>query len=42
MTTGVWAVRHAVSDRSMRIVNRVSGGVLVAFGVLAVVAGLRG
>ncbi|MEI6361117.1 MAG: LysE family translocator [Actinomycetes bacterium] len=42
LTTGVWAVRHAVSDRSMRIVNRVSGGVLVAFGVLAVVAGLRG
>ena len=42
LTTGVWAVRHAVSDRSMVIVNRVSGGALIAFGVLAIVAGLRG
>lgn len=42
LTTGVRAVRHAVSDRSMVIVNRVSGGVLIAFGVLAIVAGLRG
>ena len=42
LTTGVWAVRHAVSDRVMLIVNRVSGGVLMAFGVLAVVAGVRG
>ena len=42
LSTGVWAVRHAVSDRAMLIVNRVSGGLLVAFGVLAVVAGVRG
>ncbi len=42
LTTGTWAVRHAVSDRSMLVVNRVSGGVLIAFGVLAIVAGLRG
>jgi putative LysE/RhtB family amino acid efflux pump len=42
LSTGVWAVRHAVSDRAMLIVNRISGGVLVAFGVLAVVAGVRG
>jgi putative LysE/RhtB family amino acid efflux pump len=42
LSTGVWAVRRAVSDRSMLVVNRVSGGVLVAFGVIAVVAGLRG
>lgn len=41
LTTGVWAVRHAVSDRAMVVVNRVSGGVLVAFGVLAIVAGVR-
>ena len=26
----------------MLVVNRVSGGVLIAFGVLAIVAGLRG
>jgi putative LysE/RhtB family amino acid efflux pump len=42
LSTGVWAVRHAVSDRAMLIVNRVSGGLLVAFGVLAMVAGVRG
>jgi putative LysE/RhtB family amino acid efflux pump len=42
LSTGVWAVRHAVSDRVMLIVNRVSGGLLMAFGVLAVVAGVRG
>jgi putative LysE/RhtB family amino acid efflux pump len=41
LTTGVWAVRHAVSDRAMLIVNRISGGVLVAFGVLALVAGVQ-
>jgi len=40
LSTGVWAVRHAVSERAMRIVNRVSGGVIVAFGVLAVITGL--
>ena len=42
LSTGVWAVRHAVSDRAMLIVNRVSGGLLVAFGVLALAAGVRG
>ncbi|HET7901756.1 MAG TPA: LysE family transporter [Candidatus Nanopelagicales bacterium] len=42
LTTGVWAVRHAVSDRAMVLVNRVSGGALIAFGVLAIVAGARG
>lgn len=42
LSTGVWAVRHAVSDRLMLVVNRVSGGLLMAFGVLAVVAGVRG
>ena len=42
LSTGVWAVRHTVSDRVMLIVNRISGAVLVAFGVLAVVAGVRG
>lgn len=41
LSTGVWAVRHAVSDRVMLAVNRISGVVLTAFGVLAVVAGLR-
>jgi putative LysE/RhtB family amino acid efflux pump len=42
LSTGVWAVRHAVSDRAMLIVNRISGGVLVAFGALAVIAGVGG
>jgi putative LysE/RhtB family amino acid efflux pump len=42
LSTGVWAVRHAVSDKAMVIVNRVSGGVLMLFGVLALIAGVRG
>ena len=41
LTTAVWVVRHAVSDRAMVVVNRISGGVLLAFGVLALVAGAR-
>lgn len=42
LSTGVWTVRHTVSDRVMLIVNRIAGGLLMAFGVLAVVAGVRG
>jgi putative LysE/RhtB family amino acid efflux pump len=42
LSTGVWALRHAVSDRAMIIVNRTSGGLLMGFGVLAVIAGARG
>lgn len=42
LSTGVWAVRHAVSPRAMVIVNRVSGAVIVAFGVVAVVTGVHG
>lgn len=42
LTTGVWAVRHAVSDRVMLWTNRLSGGLLMAFGVLAVIAGVAG
>jgi len=42
LSTGVSAVRHAVSDKAMVIVNRVSGGVLMLFGVLALIAGVRG
>lgn len=41
LTTGVWAVRHAVSERAMVVVNRVSGGILMLFGVLALIAGIR-
>lgn len=42
LTTGVWIVRHAVSDRVMLWVNRVSGGLLMAFGLVAIIAGVRG
>jgi arginine exporter protein ArgO len=42
LSTGVWAVRHTVSDKAMVIVNRVSGGVLMLFGGLALIAGVRG
>lgn len=40
LTSVVWAVRHAVSEKAMVIVNRISGGVLIAFGVLALVTGV--
>ena len=42
LSSGVWAVRHAISDRAMVIVNRVSGGLLMAFGVFAIASGVRG
>ena len=40
LTTGVWSVRRMVSDRAMLWVNRVSGVVLAAFGLLAVITGV--
>lgn len=40
LSTGVWAVRHAVSDRVMLVVNRISGGLLAVFGLAAVIAGV--
>jgi putative LysE/RhtB family amino acid efflux pump len=42
LTTGVTAVRHAVSPRVMLIVNRISGAVIIAFGVIAIVSGAQG
>ena len=41
LTWVVSAVRHAVSDRAIRLVNRLSGAVVVGFGVFAIVAGVR-
>ena len=41
LSTGVWTLRHMVSDKAVIIVNRVSGGVLAAWGVAAIVAGVR-
>lgn len=40
LSTGVWSVRRMVSDRAMLWVNRISGVVLIAFGVLAIAAGV--
>lgn len=40
LSTGVWAVRRMVSDRAMVWVNRVSGAILGAFGVLAFATGV--
>lgn len=40
LTTGVSAVRHAVSQRVMSVVNRISGGMIIAFGLFAVVSGV--
>ncbi len=42
LTTGVALMRHAVSDRGMGLVNRVSGGVVAAFGLFAIWAGVVG
>jgi putative LysE/RhtB family amino acid efflux pump len=42
LTTGVSAVRHAVSDKTMVVVNRVSGGAIALFGLIAVISGVRG
>jgi len=39
LVTSVWAVRHAMSERAVLFVNRASGVVLVAFGVLAAISG---
>lgn len=39
LTTGVSALRRAVSERLMSIVNRISGGMVIAFGLFAVVSG---
>ena len=41
LSAAVAAVRHAVSDRAIRVVNRCSGGVVAVFGVVAVAAGAR-
>jgi putative LysE/RhtB family amino acid efflux pump len=40
LSTGVSLMRHKVSDSAVRTVNRVSGAVIVAFGLLALGAGL--
>lgn len=42
LTTGVWTLRHAVSERIMLGINRVSGGLLIAFGLFAAVTGIGG
>lgn len=40
LVTGVWAVRHAVRPDAIVIINRISGGALIAFGLLALIAGI--
>lgn len=40
LVSGVWAVRHALSRGAIEAIDRVSGVVLMAFGVLAIVAGI--
>ena len=40
LTAVVATVRHAVSERAMRTISRVSGAVVALFGVAAVVAGI--
>jgi putative LysE/RhtB family amino acid efflux pump len=42
LSTVVALMRHSVSDAGMRMVNRISGAVVVAFGLLAVWAGVSG
>jgi putative LysE/RhtB family amino acid efflux pump len=40
LTAVVAAVRHAVSEKAMVVVNRISGGVLAVFGIVAIVTGV--
>jgi putative LysE/RhtB family amino acid efflux pump len=40
LTAVVAAVRHAVSEKAMVVVNRISGGVLALFGIVAIVTGV--
>jgi len=40
LTVGTALARHAAGDRLLKVVNRVSGGVIAAFGLAAVVAGM--
>jgi putative LysE/RhtB family amino acid efflux pump len=41
LSATVAVVRHAVSDGAVRVVNRFSGAVVVLFGLLAMLAGVR-
>lgn len=40
LVSGVFAVRHTVSPRVVVIINRASGVLLIAFGIVALVAGV--
>jgi putative LysE/RhtB family amino acid efflux pump len=40
LSTGTALARHAAGERTLLWVNRVSGGVIAAFGVVAIVAGV--
>ena len=40
LTSGTALARHAAGDRLLTWVNRVSGGVIAAFGLVAIVAGV--
>ena len=40
LATGVSIVRHAVSERLISVLNRISGGLIIAFGVFALVSGV--
>lgn len=40
LVTIVWSIRHALRPSVMLIINRVSGGALVVFGLIALIAGL--
>jgi putative LysE/RhtB family amino acid efflux pump len=42
LSTTVALMRHAISDRTMHWVNRISGVVVICFGLLAVWAGVAG
>jgi putative LysE/RhtB family amino acid efflux pump len=40
LVSGVWAVRHALSERAIEVIDHVSGAVLMVFGVLSIAAGI--
>ena len=42
LSTGVALMRHTVSDRGISVVNRISGALVIGFGLVAVWAGVAG
>lgn len=42
LTSGAGFARRALGEHPMRLINRISGGLIMIFGVLAFASGVRG